>query len=320
MMGTKLLCSVLLTTSLLVTSRANASELEQQLQNEVLRWATTIGEDVRHCRESTAKIVSTLAQWKVSPCELSSELGARQPQSTTKLRHVLNDLLERQQREYTESLKILEDKLDRQGKISEQNKQELSKVAFELAMQSASLSEIKDELIPNLFAELSEKLDRVEDFDIKITLLLGQLARLDSLCERMAATENKVREHSGRIARLEDRRYEMSRPVINYGASVLESGGKHSGIEGLLQSDIRNGIGFERKSEPRSVNGTNWEPQIYSDSMKYCANPTEGPTNVFFDVKILLNGRWVAARHYGDMWRNCSGQNVMIREKTVIME
>lgn len=255
-----------------------ADKISEGLQQVVLDYAVTTGNDISETKRNTEKILERLTELMVSPCELSSEFRGKLPRTVSETRYVLNDLVEKKLQAVRLAEEMILKQLDVQRAINDKDRESVRDLAIKVAANSMTLSELRESIIPKLFKAAGENLDRVNAIDIKLDLLELELRRLDSVCDKV---EILWRERQERVA----------------GKPQLPEPGAP-----------------EPKGETvwRTVNGTKWEPQAYATMKELCRNPRPGPSDVVFDTIRRTNHGWMSHRYYGDIWVDCSGRVVMV--------
>lgn len=262
---------------------ARANQISPTLQKVILDYAVQNGSDVSETKKNTEKILEKLNELQVSPCELSSELRAKNPESQSQIRYLLGDIVESKLQGIRAAEEQILLRVGNAERLSENDRVAIKRLAIGIASNSTSLTELKEDLLPRLFREVGDNLNRVNAVDLKVDLLELQLRRFDTICEKVAilwAERDRKNENQYSVLRAN---YEQNNDLseVNW----------------------------------RSVNGTQWEPEAYATSEQLCSNPTPGPTNVVFETHILKNQGWVKHRHYGDIWTDCSGKIVMVLKK-----
>lgn len=263
----------------IITPLAVGGEISESLQRTVLEYAIRNGNDVTVTKKNTEEILKKLSELDVSPCEVTSEFNAKNPATESQIRFLLTDIVESKLQGIRVAEEMILKKIGVTERLSQKDRLAVKNLAVRVAANSMSITELKEEVIPQLFRNARENIDRVKEVDIKVELLELQLRRLDSICDKVAILWAERTEQQGN-----QRIVARPNPEAN-------------------------------DTEWRSINGTDWEPQAYATSEQLCSNPKAGPTNVVFDTNILTNSGWVRHRHYGDMWIDCSGKRVMVLKR-----
>ncbi|MEL6109979.1 MAG: hypothetical protein AAFU85_28540 [Planctomycetota bacterium] len=204
-------------------------------------------------------------------------------------------------------MKLISERLDIQETASSADRKTLRELAVKVASTSTSLSEMREEILPEMFSfEVEAKLKRVTELSDKVDFLDLELRRkVESICDRLA-------EMNDRLSRLEGR--QLGSGVVQagyderYGMSIMD--------EPRTNERVRPIRAIER-SRLQTVNRTAWEPEAYASTKELCSNPSPGPQNVYFDTQVLTNGVWRRTRHFGDMYQDCSGRIVMVIRKSL---
>ncbi len=280
-----LLCSIIVLIGI-GGSKTQAEHVSEGLQQVVLDYAIKLGKDTSETKKMVERVLEQLTQLKVSPCEVSSELNAKNPGSEQQIRYLLSDIVETKLQSIRAAEEIIQLRLGKQESLTENDRAAIKQLSIEIASSSMSITELKEEIIPSLFQAVGKNLNRVNEIDLKVDLLELQLRRLDSICDKVAILWEERSKEKETVTE-----YKMLRPDYeqNFTPSLNV-----------------------RKDEWRSVNGTKWEPQAYASSQQLCKNPKPGPTNVYFDARIHTQNGLISHRYYGDIWVNCSGQIVMV--------
>ncbi len=267
--------------------QANEIVIDPRLDAALGKYLMERKIDVTNNGKKLDEVLRLLTERRVSPCELSSELGAKGPADLKKIEYLLRDIVETKTRQIEISYRLILERLATRKPLDESDRQAVKRLAIQTAAMSTSLTELRESIIPKMFDGITAKLDRAVEIQDKVDFLDLELRRnVASICDRLAVLEDDYRQRQ------------------QYG----------SDYQVMMQPQLNN-LGPSAITEPRSVNRTKWEPQGYATSEQLCSNPKPGPTNVYFDTDILTSQGWKPHRHFGDIWIDCSGRIVMILKK-----
>ena len=301
--------------ALIVSSFGQESQArEYVISPELLRshgdMLLAIGEDTQHLRngqlqqdQRQTKIFESLeklTKMMVSVCEIGAEFTARQPENLKGIEYLLRDLVDEKTRQVRETHRLILERISDGEKLSREEREYVQRLSVQTAAMSRSMTELRESIIPRMFGSVEEKLRKIDDIEIKVIVLERELQdKIDSICDRIAALENKVNGHGNEL-------YQPVKPVgFTYGQSVLTN--PMPNMEDIPAMPVTKGW--------RSINGTAWEPEGYATHKQLCSNPSPGPENVYFDTRELTDRGWISVRRYGDMFQDCSGRIVMVLKR-----
>jgi hypothetical protein len=287
-------------TAVCTKNSLKSAEIDPRLQEALFQYFESLGNGIAKINSRHEKTLELLTILQLSQCELISELKAHTPRDSTRLSYLLDDLVDRKNRQIELSEKMIIERIAPEASLTDTDRELIHRLAVRIAATSMSVAEIKEKIIPRMFEHNTERFKRLDAIQDKVDLLDLELRRtMESICDRLAVLE-------------EDYRRRMN---SNNDLQVVQRPNLESFGQSVLVEQNRNNSNSSNNHQWRRINGTAWEPQGYATSEQLCSNPTLKWKNVYFDTNIKEHGIWRPHRHYGDIWIDCSGKILMVLAK-----